>query len=733
MSSSPPNGDIYVAVSLRASTTALINAIEEAITQYDFSLHDTNCSYHVIDAEILQKCLLYSSTDTKTEFKLDQQYTPLLSNAINLIAAGIGSLELDSSDLVHNSNKRDSPTAPNVTLSYPGVPNPNSNIIPDRSTIALHFVSYLASLLFYNSKAHAPFSNIFNINMDFIKGLPLDSTHNTTIGAQLIEQLDPNCNEGQILRTMFDQLLGIDSNRFNVADDLNNGNGFVPLPFRNGDRLTFDITIDSVVSTPSVTSINPTDNSYLNAKFRSLTVGNLFKNNTNIILPTPSSGLPNPNFNTAFVKSASTSESLIMQPKTWRVKLLLENRQSLLNLPSVASTYFLYNAPQLSEPVVSKFSDFNFTGTGLDRMDMRGNFRHMVDMVSCPDVILGSQSSVQIGHELFTGVTLNASNITILSQLLQLVKLSNSLLINILSNMANISDVDVNNSVDDNLTQYTKLVDNMNYTKEMLLLLVSLSNSSNASAVFKQKEVMMSKLASNIINNITDTLLSFFSSFGITYNSADLSMFSQTPSNNATDSLTQSSPLVLALDCLKQLFNYTSLIQSGVVVSQITSATSVGFCEPVELSSCVNTFVANMAELPLNSYSAHFNQYCRVMQDALLLSNYILEGGSFNPMNFIDSIIDDTNSAYSKSLLNYGLVITNMSTKHASLGSFVVDDQFNNLSFPSLFVQTNTVPSVSEISTLISSSFSSSVSLLNPVNYTDLTVFINAGQILPPL
>ena len=78
-------GEIYFAVLLHAKTTALVSVIEESINQYDFSVDDSNCLYHVIDADILQKCLLYASTGVTTEFKLDQQYTSELANAINLI------------------------------------------------------------------------------------------------------------------------------------------------------------------------------------------------------------------------------------------------------------------------------------------------------------------------------------------------------------------------------------------------------------------------------------------------------------------------------------------------------------------------------------------------------------------------------------------------------------------------------------------------------------------------
>jgi hypothetical protein len=718
-------GEIYFAVLLHAKTTARVNAIEQSVSTYDFSLDDSECLYHVIDADILQKCLLYSSTGVTTEFKLDQQYTDELANAINLINR-IGSLKLDVNDPSHNSLQRGGNMSYSPSPSYPGVSHLSPIVTPDRSTLALQFVSYLASLAFYNPQAHGPFSNILTINNDFIQGIQTDTNYHTTIGAQLVEQLDPACNEGDILRTIFDQLIAIDPDRFNISDDLDNGTIFQPFPFRNGDCLKFDIVINSIISTPLAPTTTNEHN--LNSMFRNLTAANLFKNNKNLIL-TPALNTIDASLNPLYVHSL-LSNDFIMKPKIFRVKLLLQSRQSLLNLPSVAATYYLYNADMPS--IAETFSDYTFTGTGLDLNDTHGHFREMVNIITCPETLIGSSliTQVQSDLEMFVGLNLTVNNISRLSQLFQLVKMSNTWLIDMLSNLENLSneDVDVNtpaNVTDPTITKYEKLIGNITYIKEVLLLLLSLSNSGNSPEVFIQKELMLVKLASNIISHVSDDMLEYFQLFGVQPNNTTTTLNSFVNSvANSVDIFPVGGALVLYLDCLKQLSDYTKTIQGNLTTpSAFMNTNSIGFCEPVQLESLIQKFVSDMATPPSNpsSYTVHFKQYCKLVKDVLLVSNFILEGGSFNPSIFINSMIDKTNSAYSSIMLNYGLVVTDIQTKNAKLTSMVTQTgEFKNVTYTSLFNPSSGVtPNVEEIATSISTAFNSSASGLIAASYTD--------------
>ena len=54
------NGEIYCAVLLRALTNAQLDASKIITNIYDFSVHDVESPYHIIDASILKSCLLYS-------------------------------------------------------------------------------------------------------------------------------------------------------------------------------------------------------------------------------------------------------------------------------------------------------------------------------------------------------------------------------------------------------------------------------------------------------------------------------------------------------------------------------------------------------------------------------------------------------------------------------------------------------------------------------------------------
>jgi hypothetical protein len=725
---SAPVGEIYFAVLLHAKTTARVNAIEHLVTAYDFSLDDSNCLYHVIDAEILQKCLLYASTGLNTEFKIDQQHTDELANAINLINR-IGSLELDVNDPEHNSLQRyNNPDNPS-DLSYPGVsPTTTPIITPDRSTLALNFVSYLASLAFYNPQAHGPFSNILTISNDFIQGIQTDSNNYTTLGAQLVEQLDPGCNDGDVLRTIFDQLIAIDPDRFNVSDNLENG--FQPFPFKNGDCLKFDVVINSVLSTPSEPT--PLNAHNLNAVFRNLSAANLFKNNKNLILTPALNGAP-AIVNHLYVDSLSNND-LIMKPKIFRVKLLLQSRQSLVNLPSVAATYYLYNATMPS--IAGTFSDYTFTGIGLNLNDTQGHFREMVNIITCPETLIGTSliTQMQDASEMFVGLTLNVGNIPHLSQLFHLIKLSNTLLVDMLSNLENLSNEDLNpfgTTTDPDLINYALLVENITYIQEVLLLLLSLSNSGNSPEVFKQKELMLVKLASNIISNVSDVILQYFTLYQVYPNgSTTLNSFVISQAN-AVDILPVGGALVLYLDCLKQLSDYNKTIQ---VISTIPNSTrfigdnSIGFCEPVQLEFLIKKFVSDMnPESPpaSSSYTEHLKQYCKLVKDVLLVSNFILEGGSFNPSIFINSMIDKTNSAYSSILLNYGLVVTDIQTKNATLTSMVVSGtgEFKNLTYAGLFDPSGQPPTGEAIADSISSAFDSSVTAsgLIAASYTDFS------------
>jgi hypothetical protein len=719
-------GEIYFAVLLHAKTKALISVTEDSVNQYDFSVDDSNSLYHVIDADILQKCLLYASTGATTEFKLDHQYTDELANAINLINR-IGSLELDVNDPEHNSLQRDNPLNPS-TPSYPGVSPTSTIITPDRSTLALQFVSYLATLAFYNPQAHGPFSNIFTMSKDFIQGIQTDSNNYTTLGAQLVEQIDPACNNSGILQTIFDQLMAIDPDRFNTSDDLDNDNDthFKPFPFRNGDYLKFDIVINSIISTPTNSEPIPS-NSY---NFRHLTVANLFKNNKNLI-STPALNGAAAIVNEAYVDSLSNNE-LIMKPKIFRVKLLLQSRQSVVNLPSVAATYYLYNASMPS--IEETFTDYTFTGSGLNLNDTQEHFKKMVHIITCPETLIGNSLATQ---SMFDGLNLNVDNIQHLSQLFNLVKLSNTWLIDMLSNLDNLSNEDLSpslNTTDLDLSKYTLLVDNITYIQQVLLLLLSLSNSGNSPEVFKQKELMLVKLASNIISNVSDEILQYFSLFDVLPNT-DTSTLHSFVNNEATsvDILpVGDDALVLYLDCLKQLSDYTKSIQSISTTPTSTrfiGDTSIGFCEPIQLESLIKKFVSDMnpESPPVSStYTDHLKQYCKLVQDVLLVSNFILKGGSFNPSIFINSMVDKTNSAYSSIMLNYGLVVTNIGqTKDAKLTSIVVSEtgEFKNLIYTDLFDLSGQPPSVDQIATSISTAFTSdaSASALTPASYTDLS------------
>ena len=663
------NGEIYCAVLLRALTNAQLDASKIITNVYDFSVYDVEAPYHIIDASILKSCLLYSHSNGRFEFKIDSQYTSAFASAINLINE-IASLNLIPNDVSENN-----------IPSYPGITVPTHS--PDMSTMPLQFVSYLASLLFYNPKTHAPFSNIFNMNNDFQNGIPTEHNTYTTFGQQLVEQLDT-----RVIQLMFDQLMAIDPSRFDVTDNAT----FKPLPFKSGDIFSFDLGINSTISVPP----NP------NNLFSNLQISNLFKNNPNIIsnaLQTP------PLFNTAYVNATSTTSLLTMTPKIWRIKLLLQDRQSLMQLPSVAATNLISNLlSPLEQPSISDSG--TFTGTGLIFSSIQDCFTSMTN-ISTPTQ--GTNVNLKLG------------------KLFSLVKSCNTLLVKILSNLSNVSNSDCYlaggnvNDVDGSILK-SALSSNITYITQVLLLLVSLSNSTNSSLIFKQKELMLLKLSSNIITNISTSLMTFFSNLSpnITYNPADIPLFTNIIANRSN--IPASPSLVLILDCLYQLKQFTTEIQT-IMSSNFTLSddTSIGFCEPIKLNSMIQNLVSDMTPISSGKYSDYFQQYCLGVQHMLQIVTYILEGGSFNPANYIMGIINSKNASVSSMLLNYGIVITDNANTNANIVLSLQGDTLRNTLVPSMFDTTGTVTANTQAQSIFTK-FSSEVSIQD---YTDLNIFIN--------
>jgi hypothetical protein len=391
--------------------------------------------------------------------------------------------------------------------------------------------------------------------------------------------------------------------------------------------------------------------------------------------------------------------------------------------------------PSISET----FTDYTFTGSGLNLNDTQEHFKKMVNIITCPETLIGNSLITQSGSEMFIGLNLIVDNIPHLYQLFHLVKLSNTWLIDILSNLANLSNEDLSpslNTTDIDISKYTLLVDNITYIQQVLLLLLSLSNSGNSPEVFKQKELILVKLASNIISNVSDVILQYFSLFDVLPNTdtSTLNSFVNNEANSA-DILPVDDAVVLYLDCLKQLSDYTKSIQAiSTNSNRFDGDDSIGFCEPVQLESLIKKFVSDMnpeSSPVYSTYTEHLKQYCKLVQDVLLVSNFILKGGSFTPSIFINSMVDKTNSAYSSIMLNFGLVVTNIQTKEAMLTSMVVSEngEFKNLTYTSLFDPSlGEPPSVEQIATNISSAFNSSATTsgLTSTSYTDF-MSVNSG------
>jgi len=135
----------------------------------------------------------------------------------------------------------------------------NSNVQPSNSKLAGHIIQWIASTLFGHPLAQAPITNEDSIITDISDG----SVQNTKLGQQLYDAFSGDSASGTngtqdniILRTMYEQM--VTTGRFNTGSGEGTDNnalpdteGFVSLPFKNGDKVSFLLDIGCNLSADS--------------------------------------------------------------------------------------------------------------------------------------------------------------------------------------------------------------------------------------------------------------------------------------------------------------------------------------------------------------------------------------------------------------------------------------------------------------------------------------------------
>jgi len=182
--------EIHFPVKLQAYTNACVSSSKLNNSGYDFSITDKSSNFPVIDKYILQNCLKYKLVHGIPQFYIIEKNIQPFISSINLLNI-INVLNLNPNDMQHNYkfNK----------LSYPGISDSAIIKSPETSNLPQQYLSYLASLLFYNSETKTPFNNITSILQDLILGLEVQKGCYITLGQQLINKMVPTKNS-DILR-----------------------------------------------------------------------------------------------------------------------------------------------------------------------------------------------------------------------------------------------------------------------------------------------------------------------------------------------------------------------------------------------------------------------------------------------------------------------------------------------------------------------------------------------------
>lgn len=140
----------------------------------------------------------------------------------------------------------------------------NSYSLPVDGPLSNHIIQWISSTLFGHPQAQAPLTNEEDIINDVSNGTLAGSTLGQQIYSKLSESITGNTDgqNNEIVQSIYEQM--VNEGRFNIGsgEDSNNNaptdtDGFLSMPFKSGDKLSFLININcDLINDSSNTSNN---------------------------------------------------------------------------------------------------------------------------------------------------------------------------------------------------------------------------------------------------------------------------------------------------------------------------------------------------------------------------------------------------------------------------------------------------------------------------------------------
>jgi len=240
--------EINIPIELNLTADAQVFGEQFDVSGFDFVLTNYDMNGIITDGLVLSAAALRDYIRYKNNY-IDNTSDEV---AFDLDPSGAESLRTAINSIVTDDNLAiDSATTPG---SYGSALTNAVTAPPNDSPLYMHYIQYLASLLFGHPQALAPISN-----EDEIK----DAMSEQDLGSQFVDvsglaSLDDN-NKYHIIQSIYEQLIAFaekedaSSNRFGTDDA---SGGWVPMPFKEGDQITFIVQMQGTVAVESSTSVD---------------------------------------------------------------------------------------------------------------------------------------------------------------------------------------------------------------------------------------------------------------------------------------------------------------------------------------------------------------------------------------------------------------------------------------------------------------------------------------------